>query len=170
MHPLPCSTTTLLLCVLYTHTHTHTHTSTYVQVVCDPQRGSLEESRLTGNPRMHERVGSSSSHCKHLLPMKFSPLRIYSLFNLFHILFQLIWFYPFPPFSLHCIIEKAREFQKDIYFCFIDSSKAFDCVDHNKIWKILQEMGIADHLTCFLKNLYAGQGEMKPVSPKGYQP
>ena len=147
MHPLPCSTTTLLLCVLYTHTHTHTHTSTYVQVVCDPQRGSLEESRLTGNPRMHERVGSSSSPCKHLLPMKFPPLLIYSLFNLFHILFQLIWFYPFPPFSLHCIIEKAREFQKDIYFCFIDSSKAFDCVDHNKIWKILQEMGIADHLT-----------------------
>ena len=68
-----------------------------------------------------------------------------------------------PPFFLHCIIEKAREFQKDIYFCFIDSSKAFDCVDHKKIWKILQEMGIADHLTCFLKNLYAGQGEMNQL-------
>ena len=55
------------------------------------------------------------------------------------------------------IIKKAREFQKNIYFCFIDYAKAFDCVDHNKIWKILQEMGIPDHLTCLLRNLYAGQ-------------
>ena len=55
------------------------------------------------------------------------------------------------------IIEKAREFQKNIYFCFIDYAKAFDCVDHNKLWKILQEMGIPDHLTCLLRNLYAGQ-------------
>ena len=54
-------------------------------------------------------------------------------------------------------MEKAREFQKNIYFCFIDYAKAFDCVDHNKLWKILQEMGIPDHLTCFLRNLYAGQ-------------
>jgi len=54
-------------------------------------------------------------------------------------------------------IEKATEFQKNIYFCFIDYAKAFDCVDHNKLWKILQEMGIPDHLTCLLKNLYAGQ-------------
>ena len=55
------------------------------------------------------------------------------------------------------IIEKAREFQKNIYFCFIDYAKAFDCVDHNKLWKILQEMGIPDHLPCLLRNLYAGQ-------------
>ena len=55
------------------------------------------------------------------------------------------------------IIEKAREFQKNIYFCFIDYAKAFDCVDHNKLWKTLQEMGIPDHLTCLLRNLYAGQ-------------
>ena len=55
------------------------------------------------------------------------------------------------------IIEKAREFQKNIYFCFIDYAKAFDCVDHNKLWKILQEMGIPDHLSCLLRNLYAGQ-------------
>ena len=56
------------------------------------------------------------------------------------------------------IIEKAREFQKKtIYFCFIDYAKAFDCVDHNKLWKILKEMGIPDHLTCLLRNLYAGQ-------------
>ena len=55
------------------------------------------------------------------------------------------------------IIEKAREFQKDIYFCFIDYSKAFDYVDHNKLWKILKEMGIPSHLTCLLRNLYAGQ-------------
>ena len=52
-------------------------------------------------------------------------------------------------------IEKARELQKNIYFCFIDYIKAFDCVDHNKLWKILKEMGILDHLTCFLRNLYA---------------
>ena len=55
------------------------------------------------------------------------------------------------------IMEKAREFQKNIYFCFIDYAKAFDYVDHNKLWKILQEMGIPDHLTCLLRNLYAGQ-------------
>ena len=55
------------------------------------------------------------------------------------------------------IIEKAREFQKNIYFCFIDYSKPFDCVDHNKLWKIFKEMGIPDHLTCLLRNLYAGQ-------------
>ena len=60
--------------------------------------------------------------------------------------------------NIHWIIEKAREFQKNIYFCFIDCAKAFDCVDHSKQWKILQEMGIPDHLTCFLRNLYAGQG------------
>ena len=55
------------------------------------------------------------------------------------------------------IIEKARNFQKNIYFCFIDYAKAFDCVDHNKLWKILEEMGIPDHLICLLRNLYAGQ-------------
>ena len=55
------------------------------------------------------------------------------------------------------IMEKAREFQKNIYFFFIDYAKAFDCVDHNKLWKILKEMGIPDHLTCLLRNLYAGQ-------------
>ena len=55
------------------------------------------------------------------------------------------------------IIEKAREFQKNIYLRFIDYAKAFDCVVHNKLWKILQEMGISDHLTCLLRNLYAGQ-------------
>ena len=54
------------------------------------------------------------------------------------------------------IIEKARGFEKNIYFCFIDYDKAFDCVDHNKLWKILKEMGIPDHLTCLLRNLYAG--------------
>ena len=53
--------------------------------------------------------------------------------------------------------KKASEFQKNIYFCFIDYAKAFDCMDHNKLWKILKEMGIPDHLTCLLRNLYAGQ-------------
>ena len=59
--------------------------------------------------------------------------------------------------NFHLIIEKAREFQKNIYFCFIDYAKAFDCVDRHKLWKILQEMGIPDHLICFLRNLYAVQ-------------
>ena len=59
--------------------------------------------------------------------------------------------------NIHWIIKKVREFQKNIYFCFIDYAKALDCVDHNKLWKILQEMGIPDHLTCLLRNLYAGQ-------------
>ena len=59
--------------------------------------------------------------------------------------------------SIHWIMEKAREFQKNIYFCFIDYTKAFDCVDHNKLWKVLKEMGIPDHLICLLRNLYAGQ-------------
>ena len=59
--------------------------------------------------------------------------------------------------NIHWIIKKAREFQKNIYFCFVDYTKAFDCVDHDKLWKILKEMGIPDHLTCLLKNLYAGQ-------------
>ena len=59
--------------------------------------------------------------------------------------------------NIRCIIEKARESQKNIYFCFIDYAKAFDCVDHNKLWKILKEMGISDHLTCLLRNLYADQ-------------
>ena len=59
--------------------------------------------------------------------------------------------------KIHWIIEKARKFQKNIYFCFIDYAKAFDSVDHNKLWKILKEMGISDHLICLLRNLYAGQ-------------
>ena len=59
--------------------------------------------------------------------------------------------------SIRWIIEKAREFQKNIYFCFIDYAKIFDCVDHNKLWNIFQEMGISDHLTCLLRNLYSGQ-------------
>ena len=61
--------------------------------------------------------------------------------------------------NIHWIIKNAREFQKNIYFCFTDHAKAFDCVDHNKLWKILKEMGIPDHLTCLLRNLYAGQEE-----------
>ena len=59
--------------------------------------------------------------------------------------------------NICCIMEKAREFQKNIYFCFIDYAKTFDCVDHNKLWKILKEMGIPDYLICLLRNLYAGQ-------------
>ena len=59
--------------------------------------------------------------------------------------------------NIHWIIKKAKEFQKNIYFCSIDHAKAFDCVDHKKLWKILKEMGIPDHLTCLLRNLYASQ-------------
>ena len=59
--------------------------------------------------------------------------------------------------NVHWIIKKAREYQKNVYFCFIDYVKAFDCVDHNKLWNILKEMGIPDHLTGHLRNLYAGQ-------------
>ena len=59
--------------------------------------------------------------------------------------------------NISWIIEKPRELQKNIYFCFIDYAKAFDCVDHNKLWKILKEIGVPDHLTCLLRNLYAGQ-------------
>ena len=59
--------------------------------------------------------------------------------------------------NIHWIIGKAREFQKNIYFCFIDYTKAFDCVDHNKGWKILKDMGIPGHFACFLRNLYVGQ-------------
>ena len=59
--------------------------------------------------------------------------------------------------NILCIIDKARKFQKNVYFYFIDYAKAFDCVDHNKLWKILKEMGVADHPTCLLRNLYAGQ-------------
>ena len=59
--------------------------------------------------------------------------------------------------SICWIIEKAREFQKNINFCFIDNTKAFDCVDHNKLWKILKELGLPDHLTYLLRNLFAGQ-------------
>ena len=61
--------------------------------------------------------------------------------------------------NIHWIIEKAREFQKNNYFCFIDYTKTFECVDHNRLWKILQEMEIPDHLTCLLRNLHAGQEE-----------
>ena len=61
--------------------------------------------------------------------------------------------------NIHWIIKKAREFQKNIYFCFINYAKAFDCVDHNKLWKIFQEMGKPDHLNCLLRNLCAGHEE-----------
>ena len=62
-----------------------------------------------------------------------------------------------PVANIHWIIKKARGFQKSIYFCFIDYAKAFDCVDNNKVWKILQEMGIPDHFACLVGNLYVGQ-------------
>ena len=62
-----------------------------------------------------------------------------------------------PIANICWIVKKAREFQKNIYLCFIDYAKAFDCVDHNKLWELLQEIGIPDHLTCLLRNLYAGQ-------------
>ena len=68
--------------------------------------------------------------------------------------------------NIHRIIEKAREFQKNIYFCSIDYAKAFDCVGHNKLWKILNEVGIPDHLTCLLRNLYACQEATVRTAPE----
>ena len=62
--------------------------------------------------------------------------------------------------NIRWIIEKAKEFQKNIYLCFIDHAKAFDCVEHKKLWKILKEMGIPDHLTCVLRNLYTSQKQL----------
>ena len=64
--------------------------------------------------------------------------------------------------NIRWIMEKTREFQKNIYFCFTDYAKAFDCVDHNKLWKIPKDMGIPDHLTCLLRNLYASQEVTEP--------
>ena len=64
--------------------------------------------------------------------------------------------------NIHWITEKTKEFRKNIYFCFTDYAKVFDCVDHNKLWKILTEMGIPDQLTCFLRSLYAGQAVTEP--------
>ena len=64
-------------------------------------------------------------------------------------------------------MEKVKEFQKNIYFCFIDYTKAIDCVDHSKLWTIFQEMGILDHLTCLVKNVYAGQEETVIDSGRG---
>ena len=81
-------------------------------------------------------------------------------FTLLFIFFSLCFMFPFSPFSLANILwitEKATEFQKNIYFCFTDYTKAFDCVDHNKLWKILQEIRIPDHLARLLRNLYSGQ-------------
>ena len=78
------------------------------------------------------------------------------IFQMFKLLFEKA---EEPEIKLPHLLDhqKEREFQKNIYFCFIDSAKAFDCVDHNKLWKIFQEMGISDNLTCLLRNLYAGQ-------------
>ena len=64
--------------------------------------------------------------------------------------------------TIHWIMERAREFLRNIYFSFIDYTKAFDSVDHNKLWEILKEMEVPDHLTCFLRNMYAGQEEIEP--------
>ena len=68
--------------------------------------------------------------------------------------------------NIHWIMEKAREFQKNIYFSFLDYAKAFDYVDHNKLWQIQKDMGIPDHLTCLLKNLYAGQAATVKTGPR----
>ena len=68
--------------------------------------------------------------------------------------------------NIRWIMEKGREFQKNIYFCFIDYTKAFDCADHNKLWKILKEMGIPDHLTALLRNLYAGWKQQLELDKK----
>ena len=101
--------------------------------------------------------GSTSSLSGAISPLFSSS--ILSTYQPWKLIFQCQIILPFHTVHCSCwIIEKASEFhKKKIYFCFIDYPKAFDCVDHSKLWKILQEMGIPDHLTCLLRNLYAGQ-------------
>ena len=99
-----------------------------------------------GSSRPRDRTHTGLWHCRRILyhlSYLGSPLLFVSVCN------QIA--------NIHWIIEKARKFQKNIYFCFINYAKAFDCMDHNKLWKILKQMGIPDHLTCLLRNLYAGQ-------------
>ena len=97
-----------------------------------------------------------------LLPLVFPSIRVFSKDLALCIELPKYWIFSNSPSNdqsrlISFRIKKAREFQKSIYFCFIDCAKTFDCVDHNRLWKILKEMGIPDHLTCLLRNLYAGQ-------------
>ena len=100
-------------------------------------------------------------HSSHTLVMlKILQARLHSMGTVNFQMFKLVLEKAEEPdqiASIQWITKKAREFQKNMYFCFIDYAKAFDCVDHNKLWKILKEMEIPDHLTCLLRNLYAGQ-------------
>ena len=122
-----------------------------------PPPGDLPNLRIKPTFPAH-RVGSLPLSHLGSLPSRIRHIYLSFLLSLWHI-------YGFrkrrgtrdPVANIHWMILKAREFQKNIYFCLIDYVKAFDCVDHNKLWKILQEMGIPDHLTCLLRNLYAGQ-------------
>ena len=121
--------------------------SSCVQLLCDPMYcshlGSPDPQGFAITMHISEKEGLSSR----LFPFAQVPSSSefnYKIVMLLELLFLLD-------------VEKAREFQKNIYFCFIDYAMAFDCVDHNKLWKILKEMGIPDHLTCLLRNLYAGQ-------------
>ena len=108
-------------------------------------RGNLELATATANPYYHH-IGAT-----------YDCSMYYQLSSRCSSLFQKRQRNRDQIANIHWIIEKARELQKNIYFCFIDYAKAFDCVDHNKLWKILKETGIPDHLTCLLRNLYAGQ-------------
>ena len=104
-------------------------------------------------------------HPLFLLPSIFPSIRVFSNESVLRIRWPKYWSFSFSKgrgnrdqiANIHWIIEKLREVQKNIYFCFINYTKVFDCMDHNKLWKILKEMGMLDHLTCLLRGLYAGQ-------------
>ena len=139
------------------------------------KRKSLTRARLFAtpwtiwnSPGQNTRVGSLSLLQEIFPTQELNPglphcgQILYQLSHKGHLKIQEWVAYPFSrgssqPRNCTRIMEKAREFQKNLYFCFIDHAKAFDCVDHNKLGKILKEMGIPDHLICLLRNLYAGQ-------------
>ena len=121
----------------------------------------LEKVSFHSSPkeRQCQRMFKLLHSCTHLTHTKFSKLGFNSKGTSNFQMFKLDLEKAEKPdqiANIHWIIEKAREFQKNIYLCFIDCTKAFDCVDHNKLWKIPQEMGIPDHLACLLRNLHAG--------------
>ena len=107
-------------------------------------------------------AGNSPGDLGLLLPITWSlsPWHLFTLNHVLGVIFTVLFMWIQTAILREyqvANIDKAREFQKNIYFCFINYAKAFDCVDHNKLWNVLREMGITDHLICLLKNLYAGQ-------------
>ena len=123
----------------------------------------LEKSVSIPIPKKGNAQTTAQLHSSHTLVKKCSKFSKPGFSNTWAVNFQIFKLLlekaeePEIKCQISWIIEEAREFQKNICFCFVDYAKAFDCMDHNKLWKILKEMGILDHLTCLLRNLYAGQ-------------